>query len=379
MSDDINFPEVARKALIKIASERTHPTPERYCSTFIDLSGYRVSCSKAPPSELEARIEEAHHAVLQIADALINKLTPGDARDVLAERIHSAIEGDNVAEAAGILTGIIQQIHQKEQGVAVQHDLIAVVAESNTTTFRNLEHCVESTRGKLHDDAKAIASSSSTEEIRSLAWGMAEKADGLDSAIKATLKDVEDSSVILRSARERIVELEKQVSQYAEFVSRDPLTKVFNRRGFEEAWKREVSRGRRTGTTMCLVVVDADNFKQINDTLGHHVGDEALVYLASQLQEHLRVTDVVSRYGGEEFVVLLPDTVLGDGVMVMERLQREMTRNVFMAEETRQILITFSAGITQVVPGESAAEAFKRADEAMYQAKQMGKNRVISG
>ena len=128
-------------------------------------------------------------------------------------------------------------------------------------------------------------------------------------------------------------------------------------------------------TLLCAALLDIDNFKKLNDSLGHDAGDGALVHLATVCRNTLRPQDTVARYGGEEFIILLPDTGIDDAVGALTRLQRELTRQIFLHEH-HKTLITFSAGVTQVGPGESQAEVLKRADEAMYEAKRTGKNRV---
>ena len=110
--------------------------------------------------------------------------------------------------------------------------------------------------------------------------------------------------------------------------------------------------------------------------LGHKVGDDALVHLAKVVRQHLRPQDVLARYGGEEFVILLPETGDTDAQQALIRLQRELTREFFMAD-LQKVVITFSAGVTRLAEGESLESALKRADGAMYQAKQAGRNRVM--
>jgi diguanylate cyclase len=105
-------------------------------------------------------------------------------------------------------------------------------------------------------------------------------------------------------------------------------------------------------------------------------GDQALIVLAETLRAGIRHEDVLCRYGGEEFVILMPDTPLESGIDAMTRLQRELTRTFFMSGKEK-ILITFSAGVAQLAPDESGADAIRRADRAMYLAKRAGKNRVM--
>jgi diguanylate cyclase len=156
----------------------------------------------------------------------------------------------------------------------------------------------------------------------------------------------------------------------------DPLTGALNRKGLDEALERELSTVRRKETPLCMALLDIDNFKKLNDTLGHAKGDEALNHLASVARECMRPQDTLARFGGEEFVILLPDTPLDRGIDAMTRLQRELTKRFFMAG-AEKVLITFSAGVAQLAQGEAANDAIRRADQAMYLAKRAGKNRVL--
>ena len=133
---------------------------------------------------------------------------------------------------------------------------------------------------------------------------------------------------------------------------------------------------RRKGVALSLGMLDIDNFKALNDRLGHASGDAALVHLAAVAREVMRPQDALARYGGEEFVVLLPDTTLDQGIEAMTRLQRELTKRFFMAG-AEKLLITFSAGVAQLSGDEAGHDAIRRADQAMYLAKRAGKNRVL--
>ena len=157
---------------------------------------------------------------------------------------------------------------------------------------------------------------------------------------------------------------------------RSPLTGALNRKGLDEALNREVSAMRRKDTALCVALLDIDNFKKLNDSLGHATGDQALAHLATVARDSMRPQDTLARYGGEEFVILLPDTPLDRGVEAMTRLQRELTKNFFLAG-SEKVLITFSAGVAQVGVDEESGDAIKRADRAMYTAKRAGKNRVF--
>lgn len=141
--------------------------------------------------------------------------------------------------------------------------------------------------------------------------------------------------------------------------------------------EREIARATRNGSPLCVALLDVDNFKLINDRLGHTAGDEALVHLAGVTREVMRPQDMLARYGGEEFVLVLPDTDLDQGVEAMKRLQRELTTRYFL-KDREKVLITFSAGVAQMAEQEGSTEAIRRADQGMYLAKRAGKNRVMA-
>ena len=170
--------------------------------------------------------------------------------------------------------------------------------------------------------------------------------------------------------------MQDELANASELVRHDALTGVLNRKGLDEALEKEVARLKRKGGMLSLALLDIDNFKKLNDTLGHSVGDAALVHLAKVVQETIRPQDTLARYGGEEFVVLLPSTSMTDAVAAMTRVQRELTRRFFL-NKNEKILITFSCGVAETRIDENPYETLKRADAAMYLAKRAGKNRVV--
>lgn len=178
-------------------------------------------------------------------------------------------------------------------------------------------------------------------------------------------------------AETRVRKLEAELEQVSEQVSQDQLTGTLNRRGLDEAMRREMARAERNQKPLSVAILDLDNFKQINDTYGHQAGDDALVHLSKVIRKALRPTDIVARYGGEEFVILFGETPLTQAVEATRRLQRELTRRFFLHNNER-LLITFSAGVSTWNPGDSQEIALARADKAMYQAKLQGKNRVVT-
>ena len=230
--------------------------------------------------------------------------------------------------------------------------------------------------GKMEENAKLIEQAKSIEELPPVLKEMV-------SATRTMANDSLSARNELNGMRERaqateaeIVKLHLELDRVSAQARHDPLTGALNRKGLDEALNRELSNMRRKDTPLCMALLDIDNFKKINDNLGHTTGDQALAHLAQVARESMRPQDTLARYGGEEFVLVLPDTPLDKGIEAMTRLQRELTKRFFLAG-AEKVLITFSAGVAQVAPDEDGAAAIKRADQAMYMAKRAGKNRVL--
>jgi diguanylate cyclase len=174
----------------------------------------------------------------------------------------------------------------------------------------------------------------------------------------------------------RVSQLEHQLSEVSTLVQKDPLTNALNRRGLEQAFRTESARAQRYDAPLTLAMMDLDNFKQVNDRLGHVAGDRALIHFVTTVHATMRPTDLTARSGGEEFAVLFPACSVKDGAEAVERLQRELARRPFQFEKERLVL-TFSAGVAEWRPGETLEQVMQRADASLYAAKRAGKNRVL--
>ena len=188
--------------------------------------------------------------------------------------------------------------------------------------------------------------------------------------------ELEATRARAQEAEARMATLQRELDETSRLMRHDQLTGALNRRGLEETFDKEAARARRYGKALSVALLDLDNFKAINDTYGHHTGDEALVHLAGVVRQNLRPQDTLARHGGEEFILLYPDTDLEQANVTLVRLQRELTRAFFLAGD-KKVLITFSAGVTDWSPEETLDAVLKRADAAMYKAKQTGKNKVV--
>ena len=222
-----------------------------------------------------------------------------------------------------------------------------------------------------------------------------EAADSLDSLAAAVREMLDESRTVhdlVAGARDRlaaeharasalesrVLGLEAELRRLSDEVSTDALTQVANRRGLAQAFTQETARVLRDGpeqAPLALGLIDIDNFKKLNDSLGHAAGDVALQSLAARVKEWLRPVDHIARFGGEEFVLLLPGTPVDEAQQALTRLQRRLSASLFM-HEGQEVFVTFSAGVTAWRPGETVEAALARADEGLYEAKRTGKNRT---
>lgn len=170
-------------------------------------------------------------------------------------------------------------------------------------------------------------------------------------------------------------------AQYHETIYRmtiiDGLTGIHNKRYVTEALEREIPRARRHQRPLSLMMCDIDFFKKINDTYGHLAGDYVLKELATIVRTRLRPDDVFGRYGGEEFVVVLPETRLEGGVKIAEELRSLVEHHRFLFEE-EQVSVSMSIGVAQLKDGSDHLTFLKQADEKLYEAKRSGRNRICS-
>ncbi|MFY0730906.1 diguanylate cyclase [Pseudomonas sp. NFX15] len=189
----------------------------------------------------------------------------------------------------------------------------------------------------------------------------------------------------LHSLAERVAHMEQEAQGYREHLEEqrqkamvDPLTGLPNRAAWSERLEHEVKEWQQHGNTLLLAMLDLDHFKRINDNYGHLAGDKVLKIIASVLRKRLRGTDFIARFGGEEFVLLMPSTVPAAGLKLLENLRASIQACPFHFKG-EPVTITVSMGMTAFRPGEHGDQVLKRADQALYRAKNAGRNRVEPG
>ena len=355
------------------------PTPSvAKTQTLLGNFTYRLSFASEDQSAIRTLLLELLHmvfeniAVLSVddrwlqgqAEALMTAATPPltlRRLDDVQRRLKDVIFKQTEAKAR-----TLEAQEQMRDMLATFIERLAKITASSTTYQGTMERCADLI-GKAHslqDIAPVL------QEVMSATRAMA-----LDSRL--THDELQDLRERTEAKRAQVVQLQEELDRASAQARHDPLTGSLNRKGLDEAMEREIARARRLGSPLCVALLDVDNFKSLNDRLGHAGGDAALIHLAQVTREVMRPQDLLARYGGEEFVIVLPDTAAESGVAAMTRLQRELTTRFFL-QGADKVLITFSAGVAQLNGSESSADAISRADQAMYLAKRSGKNRVVT-
>ena len=295
---------------------------------------------------------------------------------ILQEIIAKPIDRHAIADAErGLRDAIIKQGMLKQSLSEAKTTLKSLM----TTFIDRLGEITESTgdyHQKIEGYSKKIGKSNNLTELSHLLEDIMQDTRVIQASALRSHEELVGTRKQVQEAEAKIRKLELELAQISELVHQDQLTGALNRHGLDEAFEREATRADRSHTPVCIALLDIDNFKRLNDTMGHQAGDQALVHLSQVIKEALRPSDAVARYGGEEFIIVLPGIGLEEATATVERLQRELTKKFFLHANDR-VLITFSAGVALRSPQEPQEDVIGRADRAMYKAKHTGKNRVI--
>ncbi|MEO6801322.1 MAG: GGDEF domain-containing protein [Rhodanobacter sp.] len=376
------------------------PALESLLAALIDA----VRSLDAPPCASEPKSVNVASATVSIADVLlqlIDVLSLDDASsrtlDNVREAVIAAADDTELARQAEALARVVNRHHRElgEQRVAAER-LLAHVTRQLDELAQYLER--ESADHLDGSGARQELDRHLTSEIDALDSHLQQSPDlnplhlELQSRMGAitnhlkTFREREEARERDWQARseqmsQRIHELERSAQtmeaslrQEHELASTDPLTGLANRAVFQERMALACRELAQEGKAACLVVLDIDHFKQINDRFGHAAGDRALRIVAEQLKARLRGDDLLVRYGGEEFVVVLPGTSVAAGQGVAEDL-RSCIEGIGFRGQQQPVRITLSCGITALRADDTPELAFERADRALYRAKHKGRNR----
>ncbi|WP_046115806.1 GGDEF domain-containing protein [Aquincola tertiaricarbonis] len=310
------------------------------------------------------------------AEALRARLQADDAEaggDHAAEGAAFSVRG---VRAAGEL---LARTRQQQHALRSERDRARLALKSLIQSLLQQVGELGDETGRFSDNlgryAESITEASSLDDLAGVVDAMVKESRAVQQRVGQAQRSLGEEHARASELESRVRDLEGELRRLSDEVATDALTQVANRRGLMQAFDSERARLERDGRPLAVGLIDIDNFKKLNDSLGHAAGDEALKSLARRVQEALRPVDHLARFGGEEFVVLLPDTPVAEAQQVLTRLQRQLTASLFM-HDGQDVFVTFSAGVTGYRPGERLEAALERADEALYEAKHQGKNRT---
>jgi diguanylate cyclase len=375
----VDTPDLAAEAGEIAASFRSAQTPAELDKSVARLRklSYRLQFVAEDQAELKTGVLQLLQLIIENISGLVDDQWLHNQIEVVLKLFEEPLNLRRLDDVERRLKEVIyKQSHLKHHLDEAKDRLKTLLA----TFIDRLTDFTAST-GDYHDKIETcvgkISQAKDIAELGDVLDEVMRETRGIQINIQRSREELIEMRKRVEEAEAEIVRLQSDLAEASEVIRHDPLTGALNRKGMDEALDREVGRAQRRGSTLSLAMLDIDNFKKLNDTLGHQAGDEALVHLAQVVRDTLRPQDALARYGGEEFVVLMPDTELDDGINVMTRLQRQLTKRFFLHKNDK-LLITFSAGVAELSPEETALDGLKRADAAMYLAKRAGKNRVVA-
>lgn len=295
--------------------------------------------------------------------------------EVMTEVLDQPVSSRGVRLVNDMLTGTRERQRSLREERSRARDSLKVLIQRMLAELSELGEHTDRFSINVGRYAEVIQKADSLESLAGVVREMVEESHTVQTLVHNTQERLNTEHERASTLSKRVDQLEGELAKLSNEVQTDQLTKIANRRGLEAAFNTEQAKLLRDGSVLTLSLLDVDNFKKLNDTLGHAAGDVALKSLAERVTQMLRPGDVVARYGGEEFVLMLPRTPLDEAQQIMTRLQRSLSAALFM-HDGKDVFVTFSAGITPYRPGERLEEALDRADEGLYEAKRTGKNRA---
>ncbi|MCU0773448.1 MAG: diguanylate cyclase [Ideonella sp.] len=371
------------------------PSADRLAMRLSELNA-RLQVEEASPADAEAlaawcdeadRVIAHRQRLLDQLGALVNELA-GSLGDLAeddswargqCQAMQAALEGGLSSRTVRSVGELLRVTRERQQGLRAERDRAREALKGLIQRMLSELGELGSQTGRFHENvgryAEVIERADSLESLAGVVREMVEESRAVAELVHQTQQRLHDEHTRAAELNERVSTLEHELRRLSAEVATDPLTQVANRRGMVAEFEVERARHQREGLTLSVGLIDIDNFKRLNDELGHAAGDVALRSLAQAVREALRPTDHVARFGGEEFVVMLPATSVQEAQQVLTRTQRSLSGALFL-HESRPVFVTFSAGVTAYREGETLDAALERADVALYEAKRTGKNRT---
>lgn len=297
--------------------------------------------------------------------------------DALRERLGEGLSVRGVHAAAELLAATRAKQHELRSGREAARNALKAMIQRMLAEIGELGQHTGRFTDNVQRYAQTIEQADSLQSLAGVVQEMVAETRAVHAVVDGTRERLSEEHARASELERRVLELEGELRRLSDEVSTDALTQVANRRGLLQAFEAERARAQRDGAALAVGLIDIDNFKKLNDSLGHAAGDEALKALAARTRQGLRPVDHVARFGGEEFVVLLPGAAVDEAQQLLARLQRQLSASLFM-HDGREVFVTFSAGVTAFRDGEALDVALERADRALYEAKRTGKNRTCT-
>ncbi|WP_297577157.1 GGDEF domain-containing protein [uncultured Deefgea sp.] len=317
LSTPVNPVEIARIALKRLSERALPPTPENYTQFY-----NAILTIKAPESKTASEMQVAWQVLYKLDDAT-------EGASLLTECLL-----ENLADSSQVFEQKLGDLKQVRQAHVAQQ----VSIEETQASLEDMLNVVISTTHNVH------------------------------STVRTSHGD-------LQTIRDSIRHIEEDLAFNRKVLEQDALTGALNRQGLDHLLLREVKRAQRIDGRLTAAIIDLDDFKLINDRFTHLVGDQVLIHVTNLTKAVLRESDVLVRYGGEEFLLLLVDTDIRGASYVIDRLKLVAARTPYIHHNQR-IEVRFSAGIAQLKDDENGRALLLRADEALYRAKQSGRGKT---
>lgn len=341
-----------------------------------------------------------HNSITQELKELIAPFYIGNKNDKNLQEIHqkliTGLDHKELLECClvmirFVIRDVIKEATATSRLINNLHKSLTHINDNIKTTIADSEKRFEE-RDQYNTDIKEQITVmetvvSDSQQLAELKEQAKQHLDKMQASLKASAaaeqKEQTATIAIMKKMQERVIALESEASAYKQklFTQRaaalsDQLTKLPNRMAYEEKAQFEVQQAKKSGGHLCLGILDIDHFKKINDTYGHSVGDKTLQVIAKHIRQFLPKEDFVARWGGEEFVMLLPNTSLNDAFEKVEVVRKKIATLPFKFKGQR-VTVTLSCGLCQINQKITLEEAFEKADSFLYKAKDSGRNQTI--
>lgn len=288
----------------------------------------------------------------------------------------------DVVKEAGVNGKVIEGLHRS---IINMNNDVSSTLDAAQASYQSKAEYAQSLQSQIEDMGDAVNQSDDLDALKTETQSYLEKMQQTIANREETEKEEEQALMtLLQNLQHELTSMEKKTQQYRKKLLEqrtqshiDPLTKIPNRIAYNERMEQEYQRFKRHNTPLCMAVVDIDHFKQINDKYGHAAGDKTLQVIAKQLRANLRKTDFLARWGGEEFVLLFPDSGLDDMQGPLDEVRTKLESLPFKFKQ-QPVTITASFGLTQFQPDDTIEAVFDRADKHLYTAKNNGRNQIVS-